>query len=621
MALVLFVPALEGGVVYGVVTFTDGAAAPAVNVTLTPAAGGTARTVSTSDDGTYTIPDVPVGSYRMTVSLNGFRTETIDIVVQQIDQVLSPNVILRSASTTERITVTAGVDSFGNVTSPHVGVSEGPSFLTLFGQFPFTQLVLNDGLDPNLGNVKVLVTNGQTELETDIYYGATNQMAVRTPIGFDERPGWTIKVCELSVCSDPYRLNVGRHAPFVAAISGNGIGDAAAQDGTFNLITFLNAMKDVGVLWINGKVEPGSVGKVFLNGQEQKTLYYGDSGLDGLTQFNIQIDPNTLPGHVTGFVEEMFNDGTRRISQPFNTWVATGAPLQDHFLGNLAPQVYGAGGLDLAEALFRQTHQVRLNERGDPIVDLNVFVADVNLRNLNSRTYNSVTPGNPQSFVVPFGYTDPRQDLPFNGTVAVNIPNFTQFTMATANNSNLLQIFTDPAGRTFQGPVTVILSGTIGGSASNVTLQGNYERQSAAIDLLEQAFLTSRNSLLNEYPSGVWESFRTAEAQMMGNEEVLFFAGESLNCDRFGSVRSELWMTRNQVGDLPGASLAERVALYQELQGLYEEAMGDLPCISTFSWGILSWDAAPLTDPFDFGSQSYQRTWLVEKPRPPGGQN
>jgi hypothetical protein len=480
---------------------------------------------------------------------------------------------------------------------------------------------LNDALDPNLGAVKVFVNKDGTDHETDIYYGAQGQMAVRTPAAFQAGSGWKIRVCEADVCSNPYRLNVGQHAPFVAAISGNGIGDAAAQDGGFNLVTFGNPMKDVGVFWINGGIEPGAVGKIFLNGQQQNTLFYGASGLDGLTQANIKIDPNTGSGHVTGWVEETLADGTSRVSQPFNAWVQTGSPVQDAFLGSAAPQVYGVSGLNLAEAKFRQTHQVRLNEKGEKFVDLKVFVADANLLNLNSRTYNAVTPGNPQASIVPFGYADPRQDIPFSGTVAINIPNFTQFTMASANTPSLQQVFTDPAGRVFQGPVTVTFSGTINGSASNFNLQGNYERQSAAIDLLEQSFTNNLTSLLDDYPSSVWDVIRSAVAHVDANATVAFFAGESLSCDQFGSVRTETWLLRQQVQDLPGSSIEERVAFFEKFQDAYfgDSSPYAFPCTSTFSWGVQSWDAPPVGDPFGYGSLSYLNTWLVQRPRPRGG--
>ena len=58
----------------GRVTDESGAVLPGVTVTATQTDTAFTRTVTTNEDGSWVMPNLPTGPYRLEVSLQGFRT-------------------------------------------------------------------------------------------------------------------------------------------------------------------------------------------------------------------------------------------------------------------------------------------------------------------------------------------------------------------------------------------------------------------------------------------------------------------------------------------------------------------------------------------------------------------
>ena len=78
---VLFVAAparaqFDSAQVSGIIRDTTGGVLPGVDVTLTAAGTGLERRAVTNEAGLYTFPNVPVGGYRITATLAGFRPVT-----------------------------------------------------------------------------------------------------------------------------------------------------------------------------------------------------------------------------------------------------------------------------------------------------------------------------------------------------------------------------------------------------------------------------------------------------------------------------------------------------------------------------------------------------------------
>jgi hypothetical protein len=70
------------GTILGTVTDSSGAVVSGAQVAVRQVATGLERTTQTGGDGSYSVPELPIGTYRVTISLGGFQTAiTNDVVV------------------------------------------------------------------------------------------------------------------------------------------------------------------------------------------------------------------------------------------------------------------------------------------------------------------------------------------------------------------------------------------------------------------------------------------------------------------------------------------------------------------------------------------------------------
>src|SRR5688572_15735252 len=95
-----------GSVVSGSVLDESGATLPGASVNLS--GPGVNRFQTTGADGTFTFNSVPAGSYKLTVSLGGFRSHTAENVAVSGEAPLAvPTITLNIAPQGEEIVVTA----------------------------------------------------------------------------------------------------------------------------------------------------------------------------------------------------------------------------------------------------------------------------------------------------------------------------------------------------------------------------------------------------------------------------------------------------------------------------------------------------------------------------------
>src|SRR5258705_4098517 len=89
----------------GRVTDESAAVLPGVTVAATQTATGFTRTVVTDAAGTWIMPNLPIGPYRLEVSLQGFRTYVQTGIVLQVDARPTINVALALGNVEETISV------------------------------------------------------------------------------------------------------------------------------------------------------------------------------------------------------------------------------------------------------------------------------------------------------------------------------------------------------------------------------------------------------------------------------------------------------------------------------------------------------------------------------------
>jgi Carboxypeptidase regulatory-like domain/TonB dependent receptor-like, beta-barrel len=95
------------GTITGTVTDSSGAIVPDAEITITNKANGEETKSRTTSAGLYRIPYVEPGSYRMTVSLKGFKTATRDNVQVLLAQTVTSDFSLELGEITENITVSS----------------------------------------------------------------------------------------------------------------------------------------------------------------------------------------------------------------------------------------------------------------------------------------------------------------------------------------------------------------------------------------------------------------------------------------------------------------------------------------------------------------------------------
>lgn len=95
------------GAITGGVTDTAGDVVPGVNITLTNQATGEMRTAVTSKEGTYRIPQLPPGLYRIEAGKSGFKSMTSQDLRINVTETLSFSLQLQVGAVDEKVSVVA----------------------------------------------------------------------------------------------------------------------------------------------------------------------------------------------------------------------------------------------------------------------------------------------------------------------------------------------------------------------------------------------------------------------------------------------------------------------------------------------------------------------------------
>jgi len=130
VVLVLVVAAaaqtFRGGI-QGTVTDQSGAAVPGAQVTITSAQTGLNRTVATTDAGTFSVTELPLGTYNIQVSKQGFQTKLSRGVSVDVASIRRVDVQLALGNVEQTVEVTAEVPLVESTSNIMGGTIEGRS--------------------------------------------------------------------------------------------------------------------------------------------------------------------------------------------------------------------------------------------------------------------------------------------------------------------------------------------------------------------------------------------------------------------------------------------------------------------------------------------------------------
>ncbi|MDQ3710662.1 MAG: Plug and carboxypeptidase regulatory-like domain-containing protein [Acidobacteriota bacterium] len=110
LCLILAMPTLAqktSGQISGSVVDQSGAAVPETSITVIQVGTGIERTVTTSDEGVYTIPDLPIGTYRMSATRSGFKAAITENVVVNVATTTRQDLTLEVGSVDQQVTINA----------------------------------------------------------------------------------------------------------------------------------------------------------------------------------------------------------------------------------------------------------------------------------------------------------------------------------------------------------------------------------------------------------------------------------------------------------------------------------------------------------------------------------
>ncbi|HTK28865.1 MAG TPA: carboxypeptidase regulatory-like domain-containing protein [Vicinamibacterales bacterium] len=147
---------LAQGELRGVVTDESSAVMPGVSVTATHVETGTTRTTVTSENGSYFMPAMPLGTYKVTAELQGFATVVREGFRLAVGETVTVNFTLKVAAVQESVTVSGAaplIDTKKSELTGHVD-PEQVQQLPLNGRNWLDLVSMVPGARGNLGDIR-----------------------------------------------------------------------------------------------------------------------------------------------------------------------------------------------------------------------------------------------------------------------------------------------------------------------------------------------------------------------------------------------------------------------------------------------------------------------------------
>jgi len=128
--------------IVGTVTDPTGAAVPNAKVTVTNTATFVDRTYTTNDDGSFVATLLPIGTYKVSVTSQGFKTVSRTGITLNVNDKAAHNFVLEVGNVAEVVTVEASAVSVDTQTVVAAGLISGQEVREIaLNSRNFTQLV------------------------------------------------------------------------------------------------------------------------------------------------------------------------------------------------------------------------------------------------------------------------------------------------------------------------------------------------------------------------------------------------------------------------------------------------------------------------------------------------
>jgi hypothetical protein len=160
--------AQNAGSLVGTVVDQQGGAVANATVVVTDTATGKDRTLQTSGEGTFTVPQLEVGTYTVKITATGFKTYTATQLKIDVAKSYTLNAALEPGGVTENVTVVAGADIINSADAQlSTTVSQRQILeLPLNGRNPLSLILLQAGTSSN--SAQNTTINGQRSSFTNI---------------------------------------------------------------------------------------------------------------------------------------------------------------------------------------------------------------------------------------------------------------------------------------------------------------------------------------------------------------------------------------------------------------------------------------------------------------------
>src|SRR2546425_12496034 len=109
------------GTILGTVTDPQGAVVAGAKVTVHNVDTGLERTTQTSADGSYSLPELPIGTYTVTVTQSGFQTAVTSNVAVNVATERRVDVLFRTGQVSEKVVVSGETLPLVETTSAELG--------------------------------------------------------------------------------------------------------------------------------------------------------------------------------------------------------------------------------------------------------------------------------------------------------------------------------------------------------------------------------------------------------------------------------------------------------------------------------------------------------------------